>query len=65
MSTVGFSTQSSQLSHIFRDAPGHLAKDTLANRNLIMDTISRENFIMTDKYGNQIFARMLDNGTEV
>ena len=65
ISTVGFPTQSSQLSHIFRDAPGHLAKDTLANRNLIMDTISRGNFIMTDKYGNQIFARMLDNGTEV
>jgi RHS repeat-associated protein len=65
ISNAAFPTQPSQLGHIFRDASGHFAEDTLANRNLIMDTISRGNFIMTDNYGNQVFARILDNGTEV
>jgi RHS repeat-associated protein len=65
ISNVSFPTQSSQLEHIFRDATGHLAEDTLANRNLIINTISWDNYIMTDKFGNQVFARTLDDGTEV
>jgi len=67
ISNIGFPTgsQASQLGHIFRDAPGHFANDTITNRALIMDTITRSNYMMTDKFGNQVFSRILDDGTEV
>ena len=52
-----------QLDHIFRNK--HLINDTIDNRKLLLDTVSSKFFQYTDEYGNNIFARTLNNGTEV
>jgi hypothetical protein len=52
--------------HIFKDAAGHLAEDTPANRELLTSTASRaENYLGTDKYGNEWYARTRADGTQV
>lgn len=60
---VKFIDNPGQMDHIFRDK--HLLKDTIENRNLLLDTVSSKFFQYTDEYGNDVFARMLDDGTEV
>lgn len=62
---VRFHEDPGQLQHIFRDASGHLLEDTVANRQLLLDTVSRNNFMEVDNHGNQVFARILDDGTEI
>lgn len=61
---IRFHEDPGQLQHIFRDDLGHLLEDTVENRNVLLDTASRNNFIKTDEHGNQWFARLLDDGTE-
>jgi hypothetical protein len=63
--TVLFPTNKGQLQHIFRDATGHFAVDTAANRALLASTVQPGNFVGVDKYGNQIYAQQLSDGTEV
>lgn len=54
-----------QLSHIFRDAEGHVL-DTPANRKMIQDvTRDLENFLGLDRYGNQWFAQIRSDGSQV
>ena len=60
-----FPKTQAQISHIFRNAYGHLANDTAANRDLFLRAISPDNFIKVDQYGNQIFAQIIADGTEV
>lgn len=60
-----FPEKVSQLSHIFRYDIGHITEDTLVNRELLVDTISPDNFIMIDRFGKYWFARVLENGQEV
>lgn len=59
-----FPDNSSQVNHIFRDAEGHLAEDTFENRQLLLSTVLPENAIRTDQFGNDWYARVLDDGTE-
>ena len=51
--------------HIFRNAPGHLV-DTSANRNLLIDTASNpNNFIGKDKFGNNWYAQVREDGKQI
>jgi hypothetical protein len=51
--------------HIFRDAPGHLADDTPANRQLLQDTASNpDNYIGTDSNGVSTYRETLPNGQQ-
>jgi hypothetical protein len=60
-----FPTDTSKIGHIFRNAPGHLADDTPANRQLITDTASDSNYLVgTDKYGKEWYAQTLSNGKQ-
>jgi len=61
---VRFLEKPGQLGHIFRNEAGHLAEDTLTNRNLLLGTVSGKNFVKADSFGNQWYARLLDDGTE-
>jgi RHS repeat-associated protein len=60
-----FPANRSILKHIFREAPGHLAEDTAANRALLADIVQSENLVEIDINGNQIYAKQLSDGTEV
>src|SRR5260370_523932 len=60
-----FPTDPSKVGHIFRNAPGHLADDTPANRQLITDTATGSNEVGTDKYGKVWYAQTLSNGQQV
>ncbi|WP_413697266.1 hemagglutinin repeat-containing protein, partial [Pseudomonas sp. Pseusp11] len=58
-------TDSSQLSHIFRDDVGHLA-DTLENQQtLVKLTNNPANSLGTDRFGNQWFAQTQADGTQL
>ncbi|HZH76239.1 MAG TPA: hypothetical protein VEY88_09410 [Archangium sp.] len=51
--------------HIFRDAPGHL-RDTPTNRQLLREVAADESVKLgTDKFGNEWFARINPDGTQV
>ncbi|MCG8459053.1 MAG: RHS repeat-associated core domain-containing protein, partial [Holophagales bacterium] len=55
----------SQLRHIFREAPGHLA-DTPANRKLLQNVADDVGTTLgKDRFGNIWSARTLDDGTQV
>jgi RHS repeat-associated protein len=60
-----FPKNTSQLLHIFRNAIGHLPIDTPLNRDLLLRTVSPDNFQKIDKWGNMVFARLLADGTEI
>lgn len=52
--------------YIFRDAPGHLADDTPANRQALNNTASNpNNYLGIDKYGNKWCAETRPDGTQV
>ena len=55
------------LTHFFRDKPGHLAVDTPANRKLITDLASdpKNYFTQVDIKGNIWCAKTLDDGTQL
>lgn len=55
-------------SHIFRDAAGHLAEDTPANRSLIRGAVQQENLIGTRTIGSEVlqsYQQMLPDGRQV
>jgi RHS repeat-associated protein len=55
----------SQLSHIFRDAVGHLT-NTSENQQTLLDlTNNAGNLLGTDQFGNHWFAQVLPDGTQV
>ena len=52
--------------HIFRKSPGHLPVDTPANRQLLTNTASNpKNSLGSDKFGNQWYAEVRPDGTQV
>lgn len=58
-------TKTAQLKHIFREARGHLL-DTPENRKLITETANElENYLGTDKYGNENYAKILPDGSQI
>jgi RHS repeat-associated protein len=59
-----FPGQQSQIEHIFRDAPGHIP-DTVKNRTLLTDTVDPSNFIMVNQFGNNVYAQLQVDGTEI
>lgn len=54
-----------QLMHIFRNATGHLAVDNLVNRDILLKTVSPDNFKTINKNGSLVFTRIIADGTEV
>lgn len=54
-------------SHIFRNAPGHLAEDTPENRALLRDTVRSENFAGSRGPGGSIslYRELLPDGRQV
>lgn len=66
LAQIGFR---SNTSHIFRNAPGHLAEDTAENRALIKSALDPANLRQTDplKDGTLLYRyfRILPDGTQV
>jgi RHS repeat-associated protein len=59
-----FPANPSQLKHIFRNEPGHYAKDTPANRGSLINTASHGQPVRADNHGNQFFRTLNSDGTE-
>jgi filamentous hemagglutinin len=55
----------SQLSHIFREEAGHFSNTPENQRALINLVNNQENLLGTDRFGNQWFARVLSDGTQL
>ena len=54
------------IGHIFRDEEGHFQKDTAKNRALIEHVVNEKiNFLGLDKYGNEWYAEILDDGKQI
>ncbi len=52
--------------HIFRDATGHLAEDTTANRALLQEAANNPaNYVSTDANGVVTYRQTLPDGTQV
>ncbi len=55
-----------RLRHIFRDAVGHFQEDTPANRLALIEMANEEsNFLGTDAFGNDWFAGVRADGTQL
>jgi filamentous hemagglutinin len=55
-----------QVGHIFRNAAGHFSDDTPAARRALIEVASREeNFIGTDRFGNDWFAALRADGMQL
>jgi len=61
---AAFPKNESQLKHILCEREGHLI-DTLANRKLVLDTISQENFLLVDQWGKPWYHQILEDGSQV
>jgi filamentous hemagglutinin len=47
-----------RISHIFRDAEGHFAHDTAANRQTLIEAADQpKNYLGTDRFGNHWYAQ--------
>ncbi|ALU64319.2 hypothetical protein DA70_11480 [Pandoraea pnomenusa] len=58
-------SNSSQLSHIFREETGHLS-NTPENRRTLVNLVNNPaNLLGTDRFGNQWFAQILSDGTQL
>lgn len=54
-----------QIKHIFRDRKGHIS-DTPSNRKLLEDVANnKENYMGTDKYGNEWYSQTQSDGSQV
>lgn len=54
-----------QIKHIFRDKTGHIS-DTPSNRKLLEDVANKkENYMGTDKYGNDWYSQIQLDGSQV
>ena len=54
------------VAHIFRNAEGHFVKDTVQNRALLEHVANKQkNFLGVDKYGNEWYAEVMDDGRQV
>ncbi|CAM2157418.1 filamentous hemagglutinin [Paraburkholderia tropica] len=63
--TNSLPTNSSQLSHIFRDDVGHLT-DTPENQQTLVNMVNNpQNLLGSDAYGNQWYAQTLPDGTQL
>jgi RHS repeat-associated protein len=51
--------------HIFREAPGHLAEDTAENRALLEDAVTPANYAFTRPPGVSVYRESLPNGEQV
>jgi hypothetical protein len=52
--------------HIFRNKEGHLPDDTPENRQLFIETVREPgNYLGTDKYGTQWYAKTLVTGEQI
>lgn len=61
----GLPSDSSQLSHIFRDDVGHLT-NTSENQKTLLNLVNNPaNSLGTDQFGNKWFAQTLPNGTQL
>jgi RHS repeat-associated protein len=54
----------SQVGHIFRNAPGHYPHNTLSARNAIRRATHHRYYQHTDRFGNDIYARMNRDGSQ-
>lgn len=55
----------SQIKHIFREKAGHIS-DTPDNRKLLEDVANKkENYMGTDKYGNEWYSQMQSDGSQI
>ena len=62
---ITFPQEDAQLKHIFRDAEGHIA-DTSANRQKILDVTSNlDNYLGKDARGNDWYAIISEDGTQI
>ena len=53
------------IGHLFRNAEGHI-DDTIENRNLLESVANAlENFLGIDKYGNEWYSELLEDGKQV
>jgi RHS repeat-associated protein len=60
-----FEIDEANTGHVFRNAPGHLAQDTAANRQTILDTANDPgNYIGTDSNGVATYRRSLPDGRQ-
>lgn len=60
-----FPRSESQLNHIFGNRPGHLP-NTLQNQQMILRVANNnENYIGTDKYGNNWYAQIQSDGSQI
>ena len=54
------------LAHIFRNAPGHLAEDTPANRSLLQSAVRPWNYVGTDSVSRvATYRKLLSDGRQV
>jgi hypothetical protein len=61
----GYEIADGSASHMFRDAPGHFADDTAANREAITETANNpENYVGT-RNGVSTYRRTLSNGKQI
>ena len=59
------SKNDAQIKHIFRDKTGHIS-DTPSNRKLLEDVANKkENYMGTDKYGNDWYSHIQPDGSQV
>jgi hypothetical protein len=55
-----------RVSHIFRDIEGHFVEDTPVNREILINiALNADNYLGTDKWGNNWYAKTQADGTQI